>query len=94
MDVFPKGLYIEDAMQFARQELTLECDYEHEAENQEKYRALIGDSKFFYVPGTRCCKRCSFLLFACSVANTKTLCVLAPLPSAYMDAATLHLAMF
>lgn len=51
MDVFPKGLYIEDAMRVAREELRLECDYTHEAANQEKYRELMGHSRYFHVPG-------------------------------------------
>jgi aarF domain-containing kinase len=37
----PKGLYIERAMDVARQELILECDYEHEAAAQGKYRVLL-----------------------------------------------------
>ncbi len=51
LDVFPKGLYIEKAMEVAREELTRECDYVVEAENQRRFKALVGDSEFFYVPG-------------------------------------------
>jgi hypothetical protein len=50
LDVFPKGLYIDKAMDVARAELTRECDYVVEAENQRRFKALVGDSEFFYVP--------------------------------------------
>lgn len=50
LDVFPKGLYVDKAMEVARAELTRECDYVVEAENQRRFKALVGDSEFFYVP--------------------------------------------
>jgi aarF domain-containing kinase len=34
----PPGLYLDSAMRVARKELTLECDYEHEARAQERFR--------------------------------------------------------
>ena len=51
LDVFPRGLYIESAMAIAKEELKRECDYVIEAENQRRYKALIGDSPYFVVPG-------------------------------------------
>jgi aarF domain-containing kinase len=40
-NVVPKGLYIDRAMDVARKELKLECDYENEAKAQEHYRGLL-----------------------------------------------------
>jgi hypothetical protein len=60
LDVFPKGLYIEKAMEVARAELTRECNYVLEAENQRKFKALVGDSQYFYVPGV-----CTYLPLRC-----------------------------
>ena len=44
-NLVPKGLYIDKAMDVARAELKLECDYEYEIECQAKYKSLIeGDA--------------------------------------------------
>ena len=50
LDIFPRGLYIENAMEVAREELKRECNYVFEAENQRQYKALVGDSQYFVVP--------------------------------------------
>ena len=96
MNIFPRGLYLEDAMrvssyaftclfgcmppvvlshrsrsllgssgvecvllchQVARAELKLECDYTREADNQDRYRKMMGESRYFTVPGASmvCC---------------------------------------
>ena len=41
-DLLPRGLYVEHAVKVAKEELTLECDYETSAP-QEKMRALLTD---------------------------------------------------
>lgn len=46
----PKGLYVDSLIEVAREELTAECDYEREAECQERFRALVGDDADFAVP--------------------------------------------
>ena len=40
-NLVPKGLYIDKAMDVARAELKLECDYEYEIKCQAKYKSLI-----------------------------------------------------
>ncbi|CAG9466089.1 unnamed protein product [Pedinophyceae sp. YPF-701] len=40
-NVFPRGLYIDQAVAVARKELAMECDYEYEAASQKRFRALI-----------------------------------------------------
>jgi aarF domain-containing kinase len=40
-DLLPRGLYVEHAVATAKEELTLECDYEYELRSQEKMRALL-----------------------------------------------------
>jgi len=50
----PTGLYIEHAASVAKRELALECDYEHEAAAQRRFKAIIDDSiadRAFRVPG-------------------------------------------
>ncbi|EQC35425.1 aarF domain-containing kinase [Saprolegnia diclina VS20] len=44
MNIFPKGLYIDEIIRVGQDELTVECDYENEAANQRKFKALIHDS--------------------------------------------------
>lgn len=41
----PPGLYIDEVMRVARKELKLECDYEHEAKMQSRYRELLVDAQ-------------------------------------------------
>ncbi|CAM9188583.1 unnamed protein product [Discosporangium mesarthrocarpum] len=40
-NVLPPGLFIDEIIDVAREELTQECNYEIEAENQERFRALV-----------------------------------------------------
>jgi aarF domain-containing kinase len=49
-DLLPRGLYVEHAAAVAKEELTLECDYEHEARAQEKMRELLRDDPAWTVP--------------------------------------------
>ncbi|KAH7446741.1 hypothetical protein KP509_01G071700 [Ceratopteris richardii] len=49
-NLIPKGLYLEQAMQVAKQELARECDYTLEASNQMRYRELLAHEKGVYVP--------------------------------------------
>ncbi|CAK4104720.1 unnamed protein product [Aphanomyces euteiches] len=53
MNVFPKGLYIDEVIRVGQEELTEECNYSQEAENQIKFKQLIDEyelSKNFIVP--------------------------------------------
>ena len=43
-NVLPAGLYIDQTMQAAKEELSVECDYENEAESQVKFCQLIDAS--------------------------------------------------
>uniref|UniRef100_A0A6G1SDG2 Chaperone activity of bc1 complex-like, mitochondrial n=1 Tax=Aceria tosichella TaxID=561515 RepID=A0A6G1SDG2_9ACAR len=49
-DFLPKGLYIENLIQSARQDLALEVDYLNEATQSKKFRQLVGNSKGLVVP--------------------------------------------
>lgn len=53
-NILPKGLFVESAVEVAKRELALECDYTYEAAAQEKFGALIESdefcSEFFSVP--------------------------------------------
>ncbi|KAI3966177.1 hypothetical protein MKW92_003121 [Papaver armeniacum] len=49
-NLIPKGLYLDRAMKVAKDELSLECNYELEAANQKRFRNLISDTEGFYVP--------------------------------------------
>ncbi|KAG0575782.1 hypothetical protein M758_5G032600 [Ceratodon purpureus] len=49
-NVIPKGLYLDQAMRVAKDELARECDYKLEAINQKRFRELLKDDKAFYVP--------------------------------------------
>lgn len=40
-NILPPGLFIDQVVEVAREEMTLECDYELEAANQERFRGLI-----------------------------------------------------
>jgi len=48
--VLPRGMYIDETMRAAKEELALECDYSNEALAQKKFRKLVADDKAFYVP--------------------------------------------
>ncbi|OQR95554.1 hypothetical protein THRCLA_07766 [Thraustotheca clavata] len=53
MNIFPKGLYIDEIIRVGQEELTVECDYENEAANQRKFKELIASSPMkdsFIVP--------------------------------------------
>lgn len=41
LNVFPRGLYVEEAVAVAKRELALECDYRHEAAAQARYAAAL-----------------------------------------------------
>ncbi|XP_042429802.1 protein ABC transporter 1, mitochondrial-like isoform X1 [Zingiber officinale] len=49
-NLIPKGLFLDNAIKVAKDELSRECDYELEAANQKRFRELLSDSKGFYVP--------------------------------------------
>ncbi|OQR94276.1 hypothetical protein ACHHYP_01548 [Achlya hypogyna] len=53
MNIFPKGLYIDEIIRVGQEELTVECDYENEAANQRRFHELIRNSPLrdgFIVP--------------------------------------------
>jgi aarF domain-containing kinase len=43
-NILPKGLYIDEIIRVGQQELTEECNYVAEADNQERFRQLIQES--------------------------------------------------
>jgi len=49
-DILPKGLYVEHAVAVAKEELTLECDYEYERESQTRMARLLEDDPHWHVP--------------------------------------------
>lgn len=49
-NLVPERLYLDNAMQVAKDELSRECNYKLEAENQKKFRHLLSDAQGFYVP--------------------------------------------
>ncbi|BBG98535.1 ABC transporter 1 [Prunus dulcis] len=49
-NLIPKGLYIERAMKVAKEELSRECDYVLEAENQKRFHDFLSNAQGFYVP--------------------------------------------
>lgn len=49
-NLIPKGLYLERAMKVAKEELSRECDYLLEAENQKRFHDLLSNAQGFYVP--------------------------------------------
>ncbi|XP_065832907.1 atypical kinase COQ8B, mitochondrial-like isoform X2 [Oscarella lobularis] len=49
-DVFPKGLYVDNAIAVARVELAWETDYIREAECTERFRSLLANDPLFVVP--------------------------------------------
>ena len=48
--ILPKGMYVENAVEVAKKELALECDYTYEAQAQKKFRDLAQGVPGFYVP--------------------------------------------
>jgi len=48
--LLPKGLYVENAVEVAKKELALECDYNYEAQAQFKYREFTSQEPNLYVP--------------------------------------------
>ena len=46
-DILPKGLYVEHAVAVAKEELTLECDYEYERDSQIHMANLLRGSFIF-----------------------------------------------
>ncbi|KAF5197867.1 Atypical kinase coq8b protein [Thalictrum thalictroides] len=49
-NLIPKGLYLDKAMKVSEEELSRECDYELEANNQKRFCALLSNAEGFYVP--------------------------------------------
>ncbi|KAK1328125.1 hypothetical protein QTO34_012548 [Cnephaeus nilssonii] len=49
-NVLPEGLFPEHLIDVLRRELALECDYQREAACAKKFRELLKDHPFFYVP--------------------------------------------
>ncbi|OIT33154.1 protein abc transporter 1, mitochondrial [Nicotiana attenuata] len=49
-NLIPEGLYLENAMKVAKEELSRECDYELEAKSQKRFGILLSGAKGFYVP--------------------------------------------
>ncbi|KAM9840086.1 atypical kinase COQ8A, mitochondrial [Aulostomus maculatus] len=49
-NALPEGLFPEHLIDVMRQELALECDYIREAQCAKKFRELLKDHPFFYVP--------------------------------------------
>eukprot|EP00457_Paulinella_chromatophora_P003343 gb/GEZN01003350.1/.p1 GENE.gb/GEZN01003350.1/~~gb/GEZN01003350.1/.p1 ORF type:complete len:624 (-),score=70.43 gb/GEZN01003350.1/:270-2141(-) len=39
--MFPRGFFLEEAIESAKEELTLECDYLYEADSQKKFQKLV-----------------------------------------------------
>ncbi|XP_045807800.1 protein ABC transporter 1, mitochondrial [Trifolium pratense] len=52
-NLIPKGLYLDRAIKVAKEELSRECDYTLEAENQKRFRDLLAGTEGFYVPIVR-----------------------------------------
>ena len=48
--LLPKGLYVENAVEVAKKELALECDYNYEAKAQLRYRDLVAGEDSLFVP--------------------------------------------
>lgn len=48
--LIPEGLYLDQAMKVAKEELSRECDYILEAKNQQRYRDFLANNDAFYVP--------------------------------------------
>jgi aarF domain-containing kinase len=51
-DLLPRGLYVEHAVATAKEELTLECDYEYELKSQNRMRGLLFDDPAWSTPET------------------------------------------
>nr|XP_060610147.1 atypical kinase COQ8A, mitochondrial [Anolis sagrei ordinatus]XP_060610148.1 atypical kinase COQ8A, mitochondrial [Anolis sagrei ordinatus] len=49
-NVLPEGLFPEHLIEVLSRELALECDYKREASCAKKFRELLKDHPFFYVP--------------------------------------------
>ncbi|RXM30113.1 Atypical kinase ADCK3, mitochondrial [Acipenser ruthenus] len=49
-NALPEGLFPEHLIEVMSRELALECDYEREAECARKFKELMKDHPFFYVP--------------------------------------------
>lgn len=52
-NLIPEGLYLDRAIKIAKEELSRECDYKLEAENQKRFRDLLAGAEGFYVPIVR-----------------------------------------
>ena len=50
LNVFPRGLYLDDLIKYMRVELKEECDYELEATKQSAYRNNVNRYREYYAP--------------------------------------------
>lgn len=51
-NLLPPGLYVDEVIRVAKEELALECDYKREAWCTNRYRGLVADDACFAVPRT------------------------------------------
>eukprot|EP01091_Cochliopodium_minus_P003660 TRINITY_DN13635_c0_g1_i1.p1 TRINITY_DN13635_c0_g1~~TRINITY_DN13635_c0_g1_i1.p1 ORF type:complete len:664 (+),score=215.55 TRINITY_DN13635_c0_g1_i1:130-1992(+) len=51
-NLIPKGMYLDTSLNVAKEELSLECNYLLESQNQMTFRSLLKDDPFFNVPKT------------------------------------------
>jgi predicted unusual protein kinase regulating ubiquinone biosynthesis (AarF/ABC1/UbiB family) len=49
-NVLPRGLYLDDIISAAKEELAQECDYDREAESQKKFKGFTAGDPALYVP--------------------------------------------
>ncbi|KAL8133197.1 hypothetical protein AgCh_008598 [Apium graveolens] len=49
-NLLPEQMYIDSAIKVAKEELSRECEYELEANNQKRFRELLSNTKGCYVP--------------------------------------------
>ncbi|KAL3675303.1 hypothetical protein R1sor_025251 [Riccia sorocarpa] len=59
-NLIPKGLYLDQAMKVAKEELARECNYEYEAVSQKRFKDLLKDEPGFHVPDVidEFCSKC------------------------------------
>ena len=69
-DILPKGLYVEHAVAVAKEELTLECDYEYERDSQIHMANLLRGSFLFIFAWAIGLTVCFFLLLQTTRTGT------------------------
>ncbi|KAL2607601.1 hypothetical protein R1flu_026174 [Riccia fluitans] len=59
-NLIPKGLYLDQAMKVAKEELARECNYEYEAVSQKRFKVLLKDEPGIHVPDVidEFCSKC------------------------------------